>query len=251
MRILVIGDIHGGLKALKQLLDRAEITVTDQLIFVGDYVDGWSESAEVIQYLIALSKIHKCVFIKGNHDVWCETWLRTNRADKVWLEHGGKSAVQSYTRFSVEEKRKHLAFFEQMKPYYLDSQKRLFIHAGFTSEDGVEEEVSESNFYFDRSLWEMALSFDGHMDENSEIYPKRLKHYSEIYIGHTPTTNFNSEVPMNALNVWNVDTGAAFYGRLSAVDIDSKEVFQSETLMELYPDQKGRNLRSLNEILGQ
>ena len=97
----------------------------------------------------------------------------------------------------------------------------------------------------------MALSFDAHMDENSEIYPKRLKHYSEIYIGHTPTTNFNSEVPMNALNVWNVDTGAAFYGRLSAVDIDSKEVFQSETLMELYPDQKGRNLRSLNQILGQ
>ena len=97
MRILVIGDIHGGLKALKQLLDRAEITVTDQLIFVGDYVDGWSESAEVIQYLIALSKIHKCVFIKGNHDVWCETWLRTNRADKVWLEHGGKSKYYNFT----------------------------------------------------------------------------------------------------------------------------------------------------------
>lgn len=56
MRTLVIGDIHGGLKALTQLLERAKVTTDDQLIFLGDYVDGWSESAQVIQYLIELSK---------------------------------------------------------------------------------------------------------------------------------------------------------------------------------------------------
>jgi len=39
-RTLAIGDIHGGLKALKQLIERIEITQSDTLIFVGDYVDG-------------------------------------------------------------------------------------------------------------------------------------------------------------------------------------------------------------------
>jgi serine/threonine protein phosphatase 1 len=72
-------------------------------------------------------------------------------------------------------------------------------------------------------------------------YPKRLQHYYEIYIGHTPTTNFGFTVPMNAANVWNIDTGAAFKGRISGMNIDTKVVVQSDNLPELYPKEKGRN----------
>ncbi|TYA86387.1 serine/threonine protein phosphatase, partial [Seonamhaeicola marinus] len=57
----------------------------------------------------------------------------------------------------------------------------------------------------------------------------------------TPTTNFNIEKPMNAANIWNVDTGAAFKGKLSAMDIDSKKVWQSDNLPSLYPNEMGRN----------
>ena len=46
---------------------------------------------------------------------------------------------------------------------------------------------------------------------------------------------------MNVLNVWNIDTGAAFTGKLSAVDIATKQVFQSDTLTYLYPNEFGRN----------
>lgn len=49
-RTLVIGDIHGGFKALKQVLERALVSTSDTLIFLGDYVDGWSESPEVIDF---------------------------------------------------------------------------------------------------------------------------------------------------------------------------------------------------------
>ena len=76
-RTLVIGDIHGGLKALKQVFQKANVTAADKLIFLGDYVDGWSESAVVINYLIGIEQVQSCVFIKGNHDEWCEEWLRT------------------------------------------------------------------------------------------------------------------------------------------------------------------------------
>ena len=65
MRTLVIGDIHGGLKALVQLLGRTKLTKNDTLLFLGDYVDGWSQSAQVVQFLLELSKNQDCIFIKG------------------------------------------------------------------------------------------------------------------------------------------------------------------------------------------
>lgn len=63
-RTLVVGDIHGGLKALEQALERANVTDKDKLIFLGDYVDGWSESSQVINTLIGLSKNRNVYLLK-------------------------------------------------------------------------------------------------------------------------------------------------------------------------------------------
>lgn len=241
MAIYVIGDIHGGLKALIQVLNKVEVKDNDTLIFVGDYVDGWSDSAQVIQFLVELSQKIKCTFIKGNHDVWCEAWLKTGAVNQTWYMHGGKETIESYEGFSSGMKKDHLFFFENMLLYYLDNQNRLFLHGGFTSMHGVDHESDSATLYFDRTLWEMALTLDKRIEKDSILYPKRLKHYAEIYIGHTPSTNFNCDVPMHAANVWNIDTGAAFYGKLSAINIDSKRVFQSDNLPKLYPNEKGRN----------
>lgn len=241
MKTFVIGDIHGGFKALIQLLNKMEVKDEDTLIFLGDYVDGWSESAQVIQFLIELSEKINCIFIKGNHDVWCEKWLESHDVNPTWYMHGGKEAIESYMGFSKEDKQQHLQFFQKMLLYHIDDKNRLFIHAGFTSMHGVEKEFFKETFYFDRTLWELALSLDKNIDPNSELYPKRLKHYTEIFIGHTPTINFNCYEPMHAANVWNIDTGATFYGKLSAMDIDTKEFFQSDIVRTLYPNEMGRN----------
>ena len=241
MRTLAIGDIHGGLQALLQLVERAKISETDRLIFLGDYVDGWSESAQVIQYLIELSHTNTCIFIKGNHDIWCENWLRDGSAPQVWLYHGGRETIESYKSFSKEDKKAHLKFFEAMPFYHIDFRNRLYVHAGFTSMHGVEKEQFEYSFCSDRTLWEMVQTMDRELTPDSEFYPNRLKHYSEIYIGHTPTLLSNSYNPMNRANVWNVDTGAAFTGKLSAIDVDDKTIFQSDTLAILYPGEIGRN----------
>ncbi|MDO7137987.1 metallophosphoesterase family protein [Algibacter lectus] len=241
MRIIAIGDIHGGLKGLVQLLNKLEVRDEDELIFMGDYVDGWSESAQVVQFLIELSKKIKCIFIRGNHDVWCEDWLKTGEVNMTWYIHGGMETMASYDGFSEEEKEVHIAFFKNLKLYHLDEQNRLFLHAGFTSMHGVEKEVHKPTLYFDRTLWELALAIDNNLDTKSHFYPNRLKHYNEIYIGHTPTTNFNVEIPMNAVNIWNVDTGAAFKGRISGMDIETKQYLQSDPVYSLYPNEKGRN----------
>ena len=242
MRTFAIGDIHGGLKALVQVLNQLEVTEKDTLIFMGDYVDGWSESAQVIDFLINLSEKINCIFIKGNHDVWCENWLKDQTdVNPTWYLHGGKETIDSYEGFTIDEKNEHLNFFENLKMYHLDTENRLFLHAGFTSMHGVERETYPHKFCTDRTLWEMALAMDLKIEKNSSNYPKRLQHYNEIYIGHTPTTNYGETTPMHAINIWNVDTGAAFKGKITALNINTKAYFQSDELPMLYPNEKGRN----------
>jgi serine/threonine protein phosphatase 1 len=125
--------------------------------------------------------------------------------------------------------------------YYIDELNRLFIHAGFTSMHGPQKEFHNSNFSWDRTLWETALVMDKRIKKDSLLFPKRLKLFHEIYIGHTPTLYYNVDTPMQGCNVWNLDTGAAFYGKLSVMDIDTKEFWQSEAVHKLYPGERGRN----------
>lgn len=240
-KVFVIGDIHGGLKALKQVLEKAVVSTNDTLIFLGDYVDGWSESAQVIEAVIKLSKQQHCICIKGNHDVWCEDWLRTGYIDDTWLAHGGKETIESYTGTDAVTQQQHLQFFEKMGFYFIDEHNRLFIHAGFTAMHGPKAELNATTCCLDRTLWEMALTMDKGIKKTSLFYPKRLKLFNEIYIGHTPTLYYGVDVPMHGCNVWNIDTGAAFTGRLSIMDIDTKQFWQSEVVKNLYPGEKGRN----------
>ncbi len=243
-RRLVIGDIHGGLRALHQVIERAEVTTADTLIFLGDYVDGWSESPQVLDYLIQLSRKQNCVFIKGNHDELLLDWLEGNTQnfdESMWFKHGGEATVLAYEKVAEADKKKHIAFLKTLQNYYLDEQNRLFIHAGFTNMNGIAYEYFPKLFYWDRTLWETALALDSSLSTDSLFYPKRLTLYREIYIGHTPVTRIGQTVPVQKACVWNVDTGAAFKGPLTLMDVDSKQFWQSEPLQQLYFSEKGRN----------
>jgi serine/threonine protein phosphatase 1 len=237
----VIGDIHGGLRALHQVLERSQATKNDTLIFLGDFVDGWSESPQVLDFLIELNKKQTCIFIRGNHDDLLLNYLKTNSYHQEWIKHGGQSTIDCYQKVSTVERKRHIEFLEGLKDYYLDDQNRLFIHAGFTNMNGIDFEYFPKLFYWDRTLWETALSLNPTLSKDSIFYPRRLKLYNEIYIGHTPTTRINETIPTNKACIWNIDTGAAFVGPLTILNVDTKEYWQSEPLPQLYPNEKGRN----------
>ncbi|WP_394349642.1 metallophosphoesterase family protein [Mesonia oceanica] len=241
MRRFAIGDIHGGLKALQQVLDRAKVTPQDQLIFLGDYVDGWSDSANVITFLMDLAQTHNCIFIRGNHDDLVHHWLKTDEQNENWLQHGGQSSKDSYAKLNKAEIEAHKNFFSSLENYYIDQNNNLFVHAGFANMHGPQNEYEPYMVYWDRTLWEMALALDKSLNPDDLFYPKRLKLFHEIFIGHTPVTRINKTQPVNAANIWNVDTGAAFKGPLTMLNVETKEIIQSDPVHQLYPNESGRN----------
>ena len=241
MRTLVIGDIHGGLRALHQIMERANVTKNDTLIFLGDYVDGWSQSPQVLDFIIDLKKKQNCICMRGNHDDLLLEWLDQSKDNLLWYKHGGEATVLAYESVSAGTKQKHIEFLKSLDNYHLDEQRRLYVHAGFTNMNGVDFEYFPGLFYWDRTLWETALALDTTMKIDHPFYPKRFTLYHEIYIGHTPVTRIGETIPVQKANVWNVDTGAAFKGPLTIMDVDTKEFWQSEPLSQLYFDEKGRN----------
>lgn len=241
MRTLVIGDIHSGCRAMEQLLNRAKVSPEDHLIFLGDYVDSWSTATETIDLLLELKDRGTCTFIRGNHDELCRDWMRTKKENPQWLAHGGTATKNSYLKADSATWQKHLEFYAKLENYFLDDKNRLFVHAGFTNLKGVDFEYFDQLFYWDRTLWELAMALSPNLNPDDDKFPKRLKHYSEIFIGHTPISKIKETVPQKGANVWNMDTGAAFKGSLTIMDVDTKQYWQSDPVHTLYPGERGRN----------
>src|SRR5690606_34804664 len=168
------------------------------------------------------------------------TYLRFGVKNPEWLAQGGESSIKSYAGISAAEKEKHLLFFQNLVNFHIDFENRLFVHAGFIHQNEPNSEHFPNVVYWDRTLWEMVCAMDLSISPNDDRYPKRLKQFEEIYIGHTPVTRLGFDKPTNFANVWNVDTGAAFNGKISMMDVDTKEIWQSDSVSSFYPTEKGR-----------
>ncbi|GAK92675.1 serine/threonine protein phosphatase [Nonlabens ulvanivorans] len=248
MRTIAIGDIHGGYKALEQLLDKIDLQDRDLLIFLGDYIDGWSQSFEVIEFLISLKRKRiqnnqtAPIYLRGNHDELFLNYLKTKAQNSMWLHHGGQSTIDSYKNRSTKDFERHVEFFEKgLKNYYIDKSNNGFFHAGFHNLKGPKYDYYDNMPYWDRTLWELALCLDPNLTPDNDRYPNRLKLYKEIFIGHTPTSRLGKLEPINAVNVWNIDTAAAYKGPLTAICVQNKEVWQSDPVHTFYPGENGRN----------
>jgi serine/threonine protein phosphatase 1 len=251
MRELVIGDIHGGYRALVQVLERAGFDYeNDKLISLGDVADGWSESAEALEHLI--TKVKNLVYVKGNHDEWTQRFLQftflhgPNEHNYNWYRQGGEATCKSYGN-NTNLIDKHVKFFEDALLYYVDEKNRIFMHAGFDPNVpldkqyfmnvGQHKEDENATFYWDRAFWRHMVSRDK-IANQQDVWDK----WEEIYIGHTPTgREYDHGKPVNLGNVWNMDTGAGYDGSISMMDLDTKEIFQSDPVYVHYPMEMGRN----------
>ena len=276
-KIFVMADIHGAYKALLQVLERSGFDYEkDTLIQLGDVCDGWDEVYECVEELL---KIKNLIAIKGNHDDWFCDYLQWGLQGANWLQ-GGIGTLKSYCdnlarNYFVKKSGyntdmlpsdipdEHRDFFiNKQRLYYIDGKNRCFVHGGFDRHDYFEsiEQLRPQSFYWDRDLWMAALSY-GTLITNAGHKFKMKENFTEVFIGHTATVNWNQKgmyddfgnllpddeiisyktTPMVAANIINLDTGAGFKGKLTIMNVDTKEYWQSDRVDKLYDGQKGRN----------
>lgn len=235
MRTFVLGDIHGAYKALQQCLERSQFNlIEDELIFLGDVCDRGPETVACIDHLLLIDNL---IALKGNHDIWAMDWLEGNTYDEeMWFQHGGLATYESYTSGGnlADIRNRHLdQYYSRLLPYYQDNANRVFVHAGFDIAGPIEQTSDANQYFWDRELFKSAV----HYHPMEKVFPPHDP-YNEIYIGHSPThrldPHFDGSKPIKFCNVWCMDQGAGWGHKLSIMDIETKEVFQSDKVSDLY-----------------
>lgn len=223
-RRFVVGDIHGRYEALKQVLEESGFDYdNDRLIILGDIVDGGYNTDQVVEELI---KIENKVFVLGNHDKWFIDSLSTGWSEAIWLSQGGENTLKSYGGIILKEARNiseeyeldlrgmnvpvtHQEFFNSAKYYHVEDEM-LFVHGGFDYKSGIDNTDKH------------VLLWDRNMIEDARYKP--IPGFKKIFVGHT----FIGLEPDKRNNVWCVDTGAGWDGKLCLMDVDTEEYWLSD-----------------------
>ena len=229
LRIYAIGDIHGRLDLLNELLARigSDIalrpTVRPLYVFLGDYIDRGSASRETIDRLIEHGKTHESVFLKGNHELIAIKCLSDRGLFDQWLRLGGLETLVSYgvaaetlangkqiaelqSAFHGALPQAHFRFFRDLKNSF-ECGDFFFAHAG------VKPNVELSRQKENDLLW-----IRGEFLTSKDDFGKIVVH------GHTPAREI--EVGPNRINI---DTGAFATGRLSCLVLEGEELSVIDT----------------------
>lgn len=237
MRTFIIGDIHGRHDKLVACLKLVNFDYeNDKLIQLGDVVDRGTDSYECVEELL---KIKNLIAIKGNHDDCFYESIRLG-GQNVLFYQGGKKTLESYikncnpecqivlkmsgyyTDFDYDDyPPSHIKFFKDQLPYYIDENNNLFVHAGIIPNISIELQEEEI-FLWDRTFWTAAVNA---VEEGLEF----TNSYNRIFIGHTPTPRYGSDLPMQCGNIWNLDTGCgkSLEAKLTIMNLETKEFWQA------------------------
>lgn len=225
VRTYAIGDIHGCLEQLNDLLmqikahnDYRHETET-YIIFLGDVIDRGPDSKGVVELLIDFPyDFARPLFIMGNHEeMFVRSLVDEPRLLPQWLEHGGFACAESYGvgRNSLLGQntealkhnllsaipQKHVAFLSEFLEF-VKVGDFLFTHAGIRP--GVALELQNAREL--RWIRHQFLNYEG-------------DHGFVVVHGHTITDDI--EIRTNRIGL---DTGAYETGRLSAICVEEDDI---------------------------
>jgi len=205
-RIFAIGDIHGCVSKLNQLLEILPINwERDYLVFLGDYIDRGESPKKVVDKVVELKRAYpqRVVTLMGNHESMFLDFL-AGKGISTFLYNGGSATLKSYyIGDKLEIPEEHLKFFKELK-LLVETEDYIFVHAGINPYKPISEQDEEDLLWIRGSFYRYQGSL-----------PKT------VVFGHTP---FNE--PLVKDDRIGIDTGCVYGGSLTAVMLPEKKFFQ-------------------------
>ena len=123
MAIYAVGDIHGQLDALKELIKKLDLQSTDRIIFLGDYIDRGPSGIGVIMCINELKSICQVTVLLGNHDLMMLDTIdllsskkKARKAERSWYMNHGRPTHDNYKQLTIIQQLLVLDFLKDLKP---------------------------------------------------------------------------------------------------------------------------------------
>ena len=159
MRIAVISDIHGNCLALEAALADIERHPPDQMVCLGDAIQGGAQPAETVRRLRELA----CPVVMGNADAWLLTGIDTGTAETVSNEQL-EVREWSLSKLSSAD-RQFIAGFQPTVEIPLDGERTLLCFHGspHSFDDILLPETAEEEFRCLLGSYSASILTGGHM----------------------------------------------------------------------------------------
>ncbi len=198
-RHLIVGDVHGCLDELRQLLNDLDFQAErDVLISVGDIVDRGPKIRETIEFCFGLPEFH---MVLGNHE---DKLMRYLKGNKVQVSGGLEDTIAAYEEQLPPELGPRL----EALPLILRTPSGYVVHAGFNPESPPEEQRRDDCIY---------MRYHGgktYFDKINGVIWYTLWPRTEprVFFGHIP------EDGPDEAHVVGLDGGCVFGGELRIFD---------------------------------
>lgn len=217
MRTIVIGDVHGCLAELRDLLSKVEfVKGSDRLVFVGDLMDRGPEPAACVKFARELGA--ECV--ESNHD---EKFPRFRKHEAHFKVTGKKNPM----RLSAERQAQHallsdedIAWIKSLPQVIHIAPDMVVVHAGLEPAFKVADQSDAViRVRYVNEAGEMVGYSEGSIEQPSGTadWAERWKGPESVIYGHSVYSLTDPRVDrFEGGACYGIDTGCVFGGRLTA-----------------------------------
>lgn len=228
MRTIIIGDVHGCAQELADLVDALDLRPDDRVVALGDFLDKGPDPLGCIR----LARTLGFESVLGNHEEKALRWLRHEQ--RARQSSGYRNPMKSVKGGQAEQWAQlnpdDVAWLQSL-PLWIRSGDWAIVHAGLMP--GLPLDLQLSNClrirWLDESDRMVAL------DPENPVQPPASRWWMDAYDGCLHVAYGHSAHHLSAPRIdrnnrgaemWGLDTGCVFGGRLTALVLETREVIQ-------------------------
>jgi len=268
----IIGDVHGCLDELVELLSKLGYEIHDdgggllvtppagrKAVFVGDLVDRGPGITGVLRLVMGMVEAGTALCVPGNHDI---KLVRKLRGKDVQITHGLADSLQQLESEMPEFREKVAKFLDSLVSHYVFDDGNLVVaHAGMKQEmqGRGSGKVRDFALYGETTGETDEFGLPVRLDWAAEYRGKAMVVYGHVAVEQAEWLNRTIDI----------DTGCVFGGKLTALRYPERELasvpahrtyyeplrpFLAETaapVAELTAQQSHDELLDLEDVLGK
>ena len=236
-RKFVIGDVHGTLIELQELIGQFDLKECDTVVFSGDIVDKGFYSAECIELAFNLKKICNVIFVAGNHEDKHYRWVATEKKRNLTGAQNNIKGSGGFQEIHNKLSPELLSFIENSVLYY-ETDGFLILHGGIppamsslpgncTLKELYTISGKQRDFikhilwtrYVNPRGFPVSLGFEEPEDSYwADVYDGR---FGTVLFGHQPFVQDKVKAFNHAIGL---DLGCVYGGYLAAVEIRDGQI---------------------------